>query len=198
AAGDLVLLPDQNRSLWNRAQIEDALPLVEAALRSGRPGRPGPFALQAAIAALHAEAASAERTDWPQIHALYRLLEVRQPSPVVTLNRVIAGALAATVPGAPGTQRTPESAPPEGGDTRAALESALGEIDALEASGGLDHYRLLPAARADLLRRLGRPEQAEAAYRRARDLAANSAERRYLERRIGEMTAALRAREIPD
>ena len=126
-AGDLVLLEDQDRRRWNHAQIAEALPLVEEALRGG----PGPFALQAAIAALHCQATRAEDTDWPQIVRLYDLLERLQPSPVVSLNRAVAVAM---VDGP---------------------RPALALIDALAATGDLDRYHLLHAARADLLRRLG-------------------------------------------
>src|SRR5213594_4151269 len=129
-AGDLVLLEEQDRRRWNRAQIEEALPLVEEALRGG----PGPYALQAAIAALHCQAARAEDTDWPQIVRLYDVLERVQPSPVVSLNRAAAVAMA--------------DGP----------RPALALIDALAAAGDLDRYHLLHAARADLLRRLGSAE----------------------------------------
>src|SRR3989449_7622410 len=126
-AGDLVLLEHQDRRRWNQRQIAEALPLVEEALRGG----PGPFALQAAIAALHCRAARVEDTDWPQIVRLYELLERQQPSPIVSLNRAAAVAMA--------------DGP----------RPALALIDALAASGDLDSYHLLHAARADLLRRLG-------------------------------------------
>ncbi len=126
-AGEMVLLEDQDRRRWNHAQIAEALPLVEEALRDG----PGPFALQAAIAALHCQAARAEDTDWPQIVRLYEVLERQQPSPVVALNRAAAVAM---VDG-PGP--------------------ALALVDGLAAGGELDRYHLLHAARAELLRRLG-------------------------------------------
>jgi len=135
------------------------LPLVEEALRGG----PGPFALQAAIAALHCQAARAEETDWPQIVRLYDLLERRQPSPVVSLNRAVAIAM---VDGP---------------------EPALALIDALATSGDLDDYHLLHAARADLLRRVGSTKEAAASYARAIQLAANVSERRFLERRLREL-----------
>src|SRR5437764_15194982 len=138
-AGDLVLLEEQDRRRWNRAQIEEALPLVEEALRGG----PGPYALQAAIAALHCQAARAEDTDWPQIVRLYDVLERVQPSPIVSLNRAVAVAMV------DGPQR------------------GLVLIDALDATGDLDNYHLLHAARADLLRRLGSPEEAAKSYTRA-------------------------------
>lgn len=161
AAGDLVLLEDQDRRRWNRAQIAEALPLVEEALRGG----PGPFALQAAIAALHCQASNAEQTDWPQIVRLYDVLERVQPSAVVSLNRAAAVAMV------------------EG--PRRALEI----VDALAASGELDRYHLLHAARADLLRRLGSRADAAASYAQALALVTNEAERRFLERRLKEVEA---------
>jgi RNA polymerase sigma-70 factor, ECF subfamily len=156
-AGDLVLLEDQDRSRWNRALIAEALPLVEEGLRGG----PGPFALQAAIAALHCQAARAEDTDWPQIVGLYTLLERLQPSPIVSLNRAAAVAM---VDG------------PRAG---------LALIDALAAD--LDRYHLLHAARADLLRRVRSWDAAAESYGRALALATNDAERRFLERRLREV-----------
>jgi len=156
-AGDLVLLEDQDRSRWNRALIAEALPLVEEALRGG----PGPFALQAAIAALHCQAARAEDTDWPQIVRLYTLLEHQQPSPIVSLNRAAAVAM---VDG------------PRAG---------LVLIETLAAD--LDRYYLLHAARADLLRRLGSWQAAGESYARALALVTNDAERRFLERRLREV-----------
>jgi RNA polymerase sigma-70 factor (ECF subfamily) len=161
-AGDLVPLEEQDRGRWNRAQISEALPLVEAGLRGG----PGPYALQAAIAALHCEAARAEDTDWPQILRLYDVLERLQPSPVVALNRAAAVAM---VEG-PGP--------------------ALALLDALAATGDLDRYHLLHAARADLLRRLSAPAEAARSYARALDLVTNDAERRFLERRLREVRSA--------
>jgi RNA polymerase sigma-70 factor (ECF subfamily) len=155
-AGDLVLLEAQDRRRWNHGQIAEALPLVEEALRDG----PGPFALQAAIAALHCQAARAEATDWPQIVRLYDLLERRQPSPIVSLNRAAAVAM---VDGP---------------------RPALALIDALAATGDLDRYHLLHAARADLLRRLGASAEAATSYARALALVTNDAERRFLERRL--------------
>ncbi len=156
AAGDLVTLEDQDRGRWNHGQIEAALPLVEAGLRGG----PGPFALQAAIAALHCQAARAADTDWPQIAALYALLERAQPSPVVTLNRAVAVAMSA------------------------GPAAALAIVDALVASGALDDFHLLHATRADLKRRLGDSRAAAASYRRALELVTNPSERRFLERRL--------------
>src|SRR5437899_10563872 len=158
-AGDLVILEAQDRRRWNHDQIAEALPLVEEALRGG----PGPFALQAAIAALHCEAAQAEDTDWPQIVRLYALLERLQPSPLVSLHRAAAAAM---VDGP---------------------RPALTLIDALAAAGDLDHYHLLPAARADLLRRLGSAEEAAKSYARALALVTNDAERRFLARRLREV-----------
>ena len=159
AVGDLVLLEDQDRGRWNQAQIDEALPLVEVSLRGG----PGPYALQAAIAALHCQAARPEETDWPQIVRLYDVLERLQPSPIVSLNRAAAVAMA------------------EG--PRPALEL----IDALAAAGDLDRYHLLHSARADLLRRLGSAAEAAESYARALALVSNDAERRYLERRLREV-----------
>ena len=164
-AGDLVLLEDQDRSRWDRALIAEALPLVEEALRGG----PGPFALQAAIAALHCQAARAEDTDWPQIVRLYEVLERLQPSPVVSLNRAAAVAM---VDGA---------------------RAGLALIDALAAAGDLGRYHLLHAARADLLRRLGFWKEAAAGYEAALALVTNEAERRFLERRLGEVRGRSRA-----
>ncbi|HEY8042558.1 MAG TPA: RNA polymerase sigma factor [Polyangiaceae bacterium] len=161
AAGDLVLLEDQERGRWDRAEIEEGVALVEEALRVRVP--PGPYALQAAIAALHAQAPRAEATDWPQIAALYGVLARAAPSPIVELNRAVAVAMA------------------EG------PEAGLRLLDAIESRGELATYHLLAAARADLLRRLGRREEASAAYRKALGLAPNDAERRYLERRLAEL-----------
>jgi RNA polymerase sigma-70 factor, ECF subfamily len=158
-AGDLILLEEQDRRRWNQRQIAEALPLVEEALRGG----PGPFALQAAIAALHCQAARAEDTDWPQIVRLYDLLERVQPSPIVSLNRAVAVAM---VDGP---------------------RPALALIDALAATGDLDRYHLLHAARADLLRRLGSPAEAAKSYAQALALATNDSERRFLARRLAEV-----------
>jgi RNA polymerase sigma-70 factor (ECF subfamily) len=159
AAGDLILLEEQDRGRWDLRQIAEALPLVEEALRGG----PGPFALQAAIAAVHCQAARAEDTDWPQILRLYDLLERVQPSPVVALNRAVAVAM---VDG------------PRAG---------LALVDALAATGALDGYHLLYAARADLLRRAGSFAEAARSYQRALELATNQSERRFLERRLKEV-----------
>ncbi len=158
-AGDLVLLEEQDRRRWHHDQIAEALPLVDEALRDG----PGPFGLQAAIAALHCQAARAEDTDWPQIVRLYDLLERLQPSPIVSLNRAAAVAMADSP------------------------KSALVLIDALAAAGDLDRYYLLHSARADLLRRLGSRAEAARSYTRAIELCTNDAERRFLARRLREV-----------
>jgi len=158
-SGDIVLLEDQDRSRWNQEQIAEALPLVEESLRAGT----GPFALQAAIAAVHCQAARAEDTDWPQIVRLYDVLERVQPSAIVSLNRAVAVAM---VDGA---------------------RPALALIDDLAASGDLENYHLLHAARADLLRRLGSSQEAAKSYKRALALVSNDSERRFLERRLREV-----------
>jgi RNA polymerase sigma-70 factor (ECF subfamily) len=157
--GDLILLEDQDRGRWDQRQIAEALPLVEEAFR----GETGPFALQAAIAALHCQAARPEDTDWPQILRLYDLLERLQPSPIVSLNRAVAVAM---VDGP---------------------QPALALIDALAATGDLDGYHLLHAARGDLLRRIGSKAAAAKSFARALQLATNSSERRFLERRLREV-----------
>ena len=158
-AGNLVTLEEQDRSTWDRRNIAEALPLVEEALRGG----PGPFAVQAAIAALHCQAATPEETDWRQIVRLYDVLERLQPSPVVSLNRAVAVAMV---------------------DGPAA---ALALIDQLAANGELDEYHLLHAARADLLRRIGSSSEAARSYERALTLVTNESERRFLERRLAEV-----------
>ncbi len=155
-AGELVTLEDQNRGVWDGRQIAEALPLVEEAIAAG----PGPYAIQAAISAVHCEAARFEDTDWARIVRLYGALERLQPSPIVTLNRAVAVAMA--------------NGPAAG----------LRMIDELAASSELDRYHLLHAARADLLRRLGSAAQAAKSYRRALELVTNDSERRYLERRL--------------
>jgi RNA polymerase sigma-70 factor (ECF subfamily) len=152
--GVLVLLGDQDRSLWNRARVDEGRRVLDRALRLGRPG---PYQVQAAIASLHFE----DETDWAEIEALYARLGELTPSPVVELNRAVAVAMA----------RGPEA--------------GLRVIDGIE---GLDDYRHLHSARADLLRRLGRADEAAAAYRRALDLAVQPAERAFLERRLAEVT----------
>ena len=159
ATGDVVLLEQQDRSRWDRGQIAEAMPLVEEGLRGG----PGPFALQAAIAALHCRAARANETDWPQIARLYAWLERIHPSPVVSLNRAVAVAMA--------------DGP----------EAGLALIDRLATHGELDDYHLLHSARADLLRRLGLAAEAAVNYERALALAANDSERRFLDRRLREV-----------
>jgi RNA polymerase sigma-70 factor (ECF subfamily) len=158
-AGDLVILEEQDRTRWNQPQIAEALPLVEEAFR----GEPGPFALQAAIAGLHCQAARSEDTDWPQIVRLYDLLERLQPSPIVSLNRAVAVAMAV------------------------GPQSGLALIDGITADGDLDDYHLLHSARADLLRRMGSMEEAAKAYTQALALVANDSERRFLERRLREV-----------
>lgn len=158
ADGRLVLLEDQDRALWNRAQIAEGCALVEAALRRAPPGT---FALEAAIAAVHAEARTAGETDWAQISALYSRLFALHPSPVIALNRAVAVAMA------------------EGPST------ALPLIDALEPT--LAHYHLWHAARADLLRRLGRHVEALHSYRQALELTQNGSEIEFLGRRMAEL-----------
>ena len=164
--GDIVVLEEQDRDLWDQQQIAEALPLVTEALSGQGLNWDGPFALQAAIAAEHCRAARASDTDWARIVGLYGLLERVQPSPIVSLNRAVAVAML--------------NGP----------QPALRLIDALAASGDLDGYHLLHAARADLLRRLGSNEEAAASYTRALELVTNESERRYLERRLREVTEA--------
>jgi RNA polymerase sigma-70 factor (ECF subfamily) len=166
--GELVLLEDQDRSRWDHAEIAEGLALVDRALRRGPPG---PYALQAAIAAVHARAARAADTDWRQITALYALLLARFPSPIVALNHAVAVAM---------------SEGPEAG---------LRLLDSLSARGELSTYHLLPAARADLLRRLGRAAEAQTAYRSALALVTNPAERRFLQRRLEVVSTAGRRQE---
>jgi RNA polymerase sigma-70 factor (ECF subfamily) len=157
AEGELVTLEEQDRRLWDHEEIEEGRALAESALRCGGIGF---YAIQAAIAALHAQAAKAEETDWPQIAALYALLLRLHPSPVVALNHAAAVAMGN------------------------GLERGLRLIEELEATGELDGYHLLPAAKADVLRRLDRNAEAAAAYRAALCLVSHPAERRYLERRL--------------
>jgi RNA polymerase sigma-70 factor, ECF subfamily len=159
ASGDVVTLEDQDRSLWVESEIEQGARALEEAMRARRPG---PYQLQAAIAACHATAPDAAATDWSEIVALYDQLERYLPSPVVKLNRAVAVAMA---------------------DGPAA---GLALVEELERSGLLDAYHLLPATRADLLRRLGRDEEAAASYRLALKLASTDAERRFLGRRLAE------------
>jgi RNA polymerase sigma-70 factor (ECF subfamily) len=160
--GSLVLLEDQDRALWHRGQIDEGVALIERALRMGRHG---PYQVQAAIAAVHCEAAAAEATDWAQIAALYDELHALHPTPVVALNRAVAVAMART--------------PSDGLELLAAPEIA-------SALGG---YHLFHAARADLLRRDGRREDASRAYAAALDCCTNSVERAYLQLRLEEVTA---------
>ena len=161
--GEIVLLEDQDRSRWDRGEIAEGLTLLEESIRRGGAR---PYALQAAIAALHARAATAAATDWRQMAELYGLLLEVQPSPVVELNRAVAVAQAY------------------------GEEAGLRLLDELESRGALPGYHLLPAARADLLRRLGRAGEAARAYRRALALAANPAEQRFLARRLAEVEAS--------
>jgi RNA polymerase sigma-70 factor (ECF subfamily) len=170
ASGAVMVLDEQDRSLWNSAQIAEALPLVEESLRRGG----GPYALQAAIAAIHCSARRAEETDWPQILGLYDLLERQNPSAVVALNRAVAVAMV--------------------NGPQAGLEI----IDGIAQAGDLDEYHLLHAARADLLRRMGSRNAAAASYRRALELVTNESERRFLERRLGEVQALTDSPRIPE
>ena len=157
AAGDIVLLEDQDRRLWDGGRIAEARGQIEAAM-AGR--RIGPYLLQAAIAAVHADAPSLETTDWGQIVGLYDLLLRIEPSPVIALNRAAAVGL------------------------RDGPAAGLAAVDAAIATGKLDAYHLAHAARADLLRRLGRAPEAREAYARALDLARQPAEQRFLQRRL--------------
>ena len=164
AAGDLVLLEDQDRGLWNRAMIAEGLALTPPALKAATP--PSPYAVQAAIAALHAEAQTPDSTDWRQIVGLYAVLVRLSPSPVVELNH--AAALAMVVGPA----------------------AALPRVEALAARGALAGYDVLPAVRADLLRRLDRRDEARAAYEDALRLARHDPERRFFRRRLAEIAAS--------
>ena len=163
ASGDLVLLDAQDRNLWNTDTIAEAVEMLERALRRGQPG---PYQVQASIAACHATALVASDTDWTEIAGLYAELVRMTTSPVVELNRAVAVAMAY------------------------GPEAGLAIIDAIEESGALADYHLLPATRADLLRRLGRWDDAAAAYRDAHALAGTDAERRYLSRRLDDVTRA--------
>jgi RNA polymerase sigma-70 factor (ECF subfamily) len=161
-SGDIVLLEDQDRTCWDHAQIDEGAAVVEAALSAG--GRPpGPYALQAAIAAVHAQAPTASDTDWRQIAALYGVLARVHPTPVVELNRAVAVAMS------------------DG------LERGLALVNDLDQRGELDGYHLLPVTQAELLRRLGRHPEAAEAYRRGLALVSNEAERRHLEKRLREI-----------
>jgi RNA polymerase sigma-70 factor (ECF subfamily) len=159
-AGELVLLADQDRSLWHRDQIAEGAALVEKALASQRFG---PYTLQAAIAAVHAQAATADATDWSEIVALYDVLLRAEPSPVVELNRAVAVAM------------------------RDGPAAGLALVDAILARGDLEDYHLAHAARADLCRRLGRTADARSSYERALELTRQEPERRFLERRLREL-----------
>jgi RNA polymerase sigma-70 factor (ECF subfamily) len=159
-AGDLILLEDQDRSLWNREQIAEGKALVQRALSSQRFG---PYTLQAAIAAVHAEAPHAAATDWSRIVEYYDALLRAQPSPVVELNRGVAVAM------------------------RDGPEAGLALIEAILARGELEDYHLAHAARADLCRRLGRRAEAQTSYARALGLTRLEPERRFLERRLREL-----------
>ena len=163
ATGELILLDEQDRSCWDHARIVEGSALVERALRSRRFG---PYTLQAAIAAVHAEAPAAAETDWAQIVGLYDVLLRSDPSPIVELNRAAAVAM------------------------RDGPAAGLALMDALLARGELADYHLAHSARADLLRRLGRLAEARASYERALALARQAPERRFLERRLGEVTRA--------
>ena len=162
-AGDLVVLEEQDRNRWNHEQIAQALPLVEEATAA----MPGPYAIQAAISAVHCRAARADETDWREIVRWYSLLERVQPSPIVSLNRAVAVAMA--------------------GDP----EAGLAQIDALAGGDNLEGYHLLHAARADLLRRMRRLSEAARSYRRALELVSNDSERRFLEKRLFQVEEGL-------
>jgi len=160
--GDIVLLEDQDRSRWNRGQIAEGAALVQRALSSGQAG---PYTLQAAIAAVHAEAPAATQTDWRQIAGLYDLLLRAEPSPIVELNRAVAVAM------------------------RDGQAAGLALIDAILSRGELRDYHLAHSARAELCRRLGRTADARAAYEQALALARQAPERRFLERRLRDLPA---------
>ncbi len=161
--GDVVPLEEQDRATWDGGAIREGTELLDTAIRRGEPG---PYQVQAAIAACHATARDAAATDWVEIAALYRQLARLTPSPLVELNRAVAVAMA--------------DGP----------EAGLRMVEELDATGALADYHLLHATRADLLRRLGRRPEAEGAYRRALSLAATDAERRYLTRRLTEVRAS--------
>lgn len=159
--GDLILLEDQDRALWNRTQIAEGISLVERALSAPRIG---PYSIQAAIAAVHAQASSAAATDWAQIVGLYDLLMRAEPSPVIELNRAVAVAM------------------------RDGPSAGLAIIDALLARGELANYHLAHSARADLCRRLGRSAEARTSYERALELTQQEPERRFLQRRLAKLS----------
>ncbi len=160
STGDLVLLADQDRALWNQAQIAEGRSLVEQALASGQIG---PYGIQAAIAAVHAEAPTSAATDWAQIVGLYSLLAQVEPSPIVQLNRAVAVAM------------------------RDGPQAGLQLLDEVLADGNLAHYHLAHAARADLCRQLGETAEARESYQRALALAKQEPERRFLARRLREL-----------
>jgi RNA polymerase sigma-70 factor (ECF subfamily) len=158
--GELILLENQDRSLWNREHIVQGLALVRQALGTGRAG---PYAIQAAIAAVHAEAATAAATDWAQIAGLYDVLAQIEPSPVVELNRAVAIAM------------------------RDGPAAGLKLIDAILAQGDLSDYHLAHSARAEFCRRLGQSAEARISFQRALDLARQEPERRFLQQRLAEL-----------
>jgi RNA polymerase sigma-70 factor (ECF subfamily) len=160
ADGDLILLADQDRSCWNRERIAEGTALLERAISSGQLG---PYVLQAAIAAAHAEAPTAQATDWDRIVGLYDLLARADPSPVIELNRAVAVSM------------------------RDGPSSGLALVDAILARGQLDAYHLAQAARADLLRRLGRTPDARASYQRALELTRQEPQRRFIRQRLNEL-----------
>ena len=155
--GELILLEDQDRSKWKRDEIQEGIRLVEMALRMKRPG---PYQIQAAIAAVHAEAATASATDWPQIALLYDELLRYEPTPVVELNRAVAVSFAASP------------------------DLGLRLLDRLERTGALENYAPFHLARADMLRRLNRHDEARAAYQQALPFADNERVRRFIELRL--------------
>jgi RNA polymerase sigma-70 factor (ECF subfamily) len=159
-SGDLILLDDQDRAVWNRAQIAEGIALVERALPMRHAG---PYCLQAAIVAVHAEAADAAATDWAEIVALYDLLLQKEPTPIVELNRAVAVAM------------------------RDGAQAGLTLVDALLARGDLLDYRLVHATRADLCRRLGRRTEARESYQRALELTQLEPERRFIARRLADL-----------
>jgi RNA polymerase sigma-70 factor (ECF subfamily) len=160
ATGELILLEDQDRSLWNREQIAEGVALVQRALSMRQVG---PYTIQAAIAAAHAQASTAAMTDWAQIVGLYTLLLQAEPSPVIELNRAVAIAM------------------------RDGPSAGLELVDAILKRGDLETYHLAHAARADLCRRLGRTKEARASYQRALSLTQQEPERRFLEKRLSEL-----------
>jgi RNA polymerase sigma-70 factor (ECF subfamily) len=162
--GELVLLDDQDRSLWNREMIQEGMALVEQAIRSRQFG---PYTLQAAIAAVHADAASAAATDWGEIVGLYDVLLRADPSPVIELNRAAAVAM------------------------RDGPEAGLALIDSIIIRGDLTDYPLLHSARAELLKRLGKTKEASESYRRTLGLTRQEPQRRFIERRLKELDAGL-------